>query len=158
MADGSTYSEGGLFNLDSVKVVIHCTARGSFPWLLPQQFQGDKPGAWYIAILHGVNSRRQFCCSMHRDRVLVSRAAVRKYLRRVTALLILKKYYKKRGTRRRSILNSVFCEVKVALQQFVRNWLLSCTQRIIKITSGCLSNYTLQILLSTKHGMLEELY
>ena len=29
----------------------------------------------YIAILHRVNSRRQFCCSMHRGRVLVCRAA-----------------------------------------------------------------------------------
>ena len=39
--------------------------------LLPQQFQGDNPGTSYIAILHGVNSRWQFCCSVHTGRVLV---------------------------------------------------------------------------------------
>ena len=111
----------------SLKAVIHFTARGSFPWLLPQQFQGDKPGTWYIAILHGVNSRRQFCCTMHRGRVLVCPAAPWPVIENIYVVLqscwYWKNITKKRGTRR-SGLNSGLCEVKVALQQFVRNWLL----------------------------------
>ena len=53
-----------------------------------------------------------------------------------------RKYYKQRGTRRMSGQNPGLCEIKVALQQFVYNWLLSSTQRILKITSGCQSNFT----------------
>ena len=54
------------------------------------------------------------------------------------------KYYKKRRTRRNSKGNPGLCEVKFALQQFVKNWLLRCffRQRILKITSGGQSNFT----------------
>ena len=60
----------------------------------------------------------------------------------VSALLILKQILQKRGRRRMSRRNPGLWEVKFALKQFVRNWLLRCFfwQRILKITSGC--NFT----------------
>ena len=127
----------------SVKVVIHCTATGSFLWLLPQQFQGDKPETWYIAILHGVNSRRQFCCSMHRGRVLVCRAAPWPVIQNIYVVLQRcwhwKKYYKKKEEQEEGVDEILVCAKQKMLGMSVKQ-----------------SNFTLQIFISTKHGMLEE--
>ena len=73
----------------------------------------------------GVISRRhwQFWCSIHRGRVLLCRAAPWPVIENID--VVLKNYYKKRGTRR-SGGNPGLCGVKVYLQKFVRN----CTKDI----------------------------
>ena len=79
----------------------------------------------------------------------------RKNLCRVTALLILKKILqKKRGTKR-SGLNPGLCEVE---SSFATIYKLSFTQRILKITSGCQSNFTLQILLLKSGNKLQRIF
>ena len=57
---------------------------------------------------------------------------------------------------RRSGGNQGLCEIESSFATICKEFTVKPTQKILKITSGCQSNFILQFLLSTKHGMLEE--
>ena len=83
----------------------------------------------------------------------------RKHLRRV--IIILQKKRNKKEWTKSWFVRSKSSFATICKQLTVKLYTkdissISCTQRILKITSGCQSNFTLQILLSTKHDMLVE--
>ena len=76
------------------------------------------------ALLKLISAWSESCCSMHRCRVLVHRAAPRPVIENIYVVLQrcdIEKYITKKEEQEEVDKNPAVCEVKVALQQFVRN-------------------------------------
>ena len=80
----------------------------------------------------------------------------RKHLRRVTALLILKKILQKKRNKKKKWTKSWFVRRKSTFTTIFKELTVKLYIKDIKNYIRTQCNFTLQILLSTKHGLLEE--